>query len=320
MKVAVLSEALNGKGLGHLVRCFSVGEAFRELGLAVHYFAHLDSTITLPPELRRFELVEWINLSNLDSLNFEIIVCDSYVASQEVYKTLEEKSKLLAFFDDYKRIDYPKGAIINGAFGAPSFGYKLFSGVSHCLGVDYAPLRPAFWDVDYTERNQENSEILIILGGHDVRNLAGRILEFLSMRIAHAHFSVITGDAQSSIQLFSSKISCTVHSNLTGLEVSNLMRRSSIVITAAGSTIFEVLRFHSHLVAVGVAVNQKKNCEDLVTLGIMREVLWWNDCEILEKIYSSVIEKLAMPNKNKSPLVDGQGARRIVRTLIGQMN
>ena len=51
------------------------------------------------------------------------------------------------YIDDNKRLDYPKGIVVNGSIYAEELNYPHKNGPTYLLGIKYAPLRKEFWEV-----------------------------------------------------------------------------------------------------------------------------------------------------------------------------
>lgn len=51
----------------------------------------------------------------------DIIVIDSYLAGKGLYTEIRQRVKVAAYLDDFNRLEYPEGIIINGTVGAELF-------------------------------------------------------------------------------------------------------------------------------------------------------------------------------------------------------
>jgi len=59
-------------------------------------------------------------------------VIDSYEADKGFYEHVSRLVKTPVYIDDYKRIDYPRGIVVNGAVYAKEIGYKKRAGCDIC--------------------------------------------------------------------------------------------------------------------------------------------------------------------------------------------
>ena len=77
----------------------------------------------------------------------DIIVIDSYLAGKGLYTEIRQRVKVAAYLDDFNRLEYPEGIIINGTVGAELIPYKRNFGQHYLLGKDFVILREAFKDL-----------------------------------------------------------------------------------------------------------------------------------------------------------------------------
>jgi len=81
------------------------------------------------------------------------------------------------FFDDYFRLNYPKGIIINGSIGINVHLYKKRGYVNKVLaGVNYQVLQRAFYQNFKKEISLNVNNILITLGGSNYNELISEII------------------------------------------------------------------------------------------------------------------------------------------------
>ena len=135
MKVVILTEGTRNTGYGHLTRCLSIYQAFEEKVITPIFIAHCDARGVeilsdvhlfcfnwLDEQKRLFELVD----------GSDLLIIDSYLAPAVVYVDLSLRVVRSVYMDDFLRIDYPKGVIINGTIGAENY-YK------HCISLPMYP-------------------------------------------------------------------------------------------------------------------------------------------------------------------------------------
>ena len=61
--------------------------------------------------------------------NADIAIIDSYLAKKFFYENLSYIVKTPVYIDDYKRLDYPKGFVVNGNINAEE-SKKIFKWIS----------------------------------------------------------------------------------------------------------------------------------------------------------------------------------------------
>jgi len=99
----------------------------------------------------RWELFDWIKNPEYIKDRFgkiDILLIDSYLAPEGVYEFLHEVAKVPAYYDDFRRIEYPCGIIVNGNIHAEEINYPEKDCSIHLLGTEYLPLRKEFWEAE----------------------------------------------------------------------------------------------------------------------------------------------------------------------------
>lgn len=311
MKVAIITEGNRNTGYGHLTRCLSIYQAFEEKGITPVYIANCDETAKKFISNVNMTQLNWI--MNIDKLigmikGNEIAIVDSYLAEIEIYHKIYNAVKKVVYIDDYLRLDYPPGIILNGTIDAENLPYKKDINHNYFLGVNFVPLRKEFWDVDVNDIQVVKNSILMVFGGQDIRNLTELILNFLIKEFPDYHIDVVLGNHRKKIKINNRNIE--FRHNTTADEMLNLMKKNEIAITAGGQTLYELARLKKKTIAVGVIENQKYNLKGWFNNKFINEVIWYDDRELLMKIKNQLIFKTN--NFNIGTIIDGQGARRIV--------
>ena len=141
VRVAFFTEAGHSRGMGHLIRSFVISEKLKSLGVETFFF--LDSNIFFNGKFKEITYFDWgkFDISN----NYDIIFIDSYEADIGVYQQISNACKVAVYVDDFKRLDYPKGVILNFAPDAGELFYKdKEERLHYLLGLKYLPLRDGF--------------------------------------------------------------------------------------------------------------------------------------------------------------------------------
>lgn len=314
-----MTEGLSYTGYGHLTRCSAIYQAFSEAGITPLYILHGDNDgLNLVNDLNPIRM-DWIKqtdqLFNLIS-GFDAVIIDSYLADEVLYYSIHKIVKKCVYIDDYIRIDYPEGILINGSIEAQSLPYLKKDNSNYLLGTQYIPLRKEFWDLDEIKFKATKNSVLLTFGGTDQKLVTFKILDYLIEKLSDVNYKVIlaanirdknlTGYINQGVKFYTS---------LSAAEMKNLMLENDVVITAAGQTTYELARLSKKIIAVGVAENQRKNIEGWIANNYLTKEIWYDDSDMLEKINDELKIKI---NKEQTTInfVDGQGARRICRTII----
>ncbi|MDQ7082428.1 MAG: hypothetical protein Q9N34_05315 [Aquificota bacterium] len=127
-----------------------------------------------------YRLVNWLDKNNLKHIKrADVAIVDSYLAGKDIYEYVSENVKTPVYIDDYNRLEYPKGIVVNGGIHAKKLDYPKKRDVTYLLGTKYIPLRKPFWDVPEKEIREEVRNVLITFGGDDIRNLTPKVLRVL---------------------------------------------------------------------------------------------------------------------------------------------
>ncbi|MCT7584216.1 hypothetical protein N5U55_08850 [Aliarcobacter butzleri] len=173
MKIAFFTEAGSERGMGHLIRCQTIANQFEQNNIEINFF--LDSDLNYDYKFKNLIYFKWNELDI--NIHYDAIFIDSYEATEEIYNTLQKKTNLGIYIDDYERINYPKGTIVNFAPDSKELFFKNKNKDSeYLLGLDYIPIRKNF--LKY-ENIKKEKKLFIMLGGNDIANLSIAIIEAL---------------------------------------------------------------------------------------------------------------------------------------------
>jgi len=195
MKVYLITEGGDDIGIGHITRCLSLYQAFEEKGLSPVLIVNGDSTVKDLLPGKNFEIVNWLKEDKLSGFikDADIVIIDSYLADYEFYKKVSNLVKVPVYIDDNKRLDYPKGVVVNGTIYAEEFNYPKKEDVIYLLGSQYIPLRKEFWHVPEKEIKENIETIMVTFGGDDARNMTPNILKLLKENFMTLTKKVIIG-------------------------------------------------------------------------------------------------------------------------------
>lgn len=307
MKVTVFTEGGRSAGLGHMMRCVSLCQALEERGVDPRIIINGRTALKRFTEFKNIQFLDWIREKRKLSLLLEdadAVIIDSYLADLRLYRKVSEMAAIAAYFDDNKRLDYPKGIVINGNIYAEKLNYRDKEGVSYLLGTRYAPLRKEFWKVPQKKVNKRVKNVLVALGGTDKSRLIDKIISHLK--------GIFDFD------FFVNKPSGSI---LSAKETFKMMTDADICISAGGQTSYELARLGVPVIGICIADNQMRNIVGLQEAGFLEYAGWYNDRDIFRKI-EKVVNKL-LPYEERlrrcqigASCVDGNGARRIADRIL----
>jgi UDP-2,4-diacetamido-2,4,6-trideoxy-beta-L-altropyranose hydrolase len=329
MKVSIITEGFQNTGYGHITRCLSLYQAFEERNIIPTFFINGDEQAKKYLGDSNYKLISWLTHPTklISEINgSDILIIDSYHAGKEYYETLSKLSKISLFLDDYMRLDYPAGIILNGTMNSETFPYKKNPASQFLLGAKYIPIRKEFWNPPVRKINQTISSILITYGGQDIRGLTIPTYKSILNNFPQVKKTLVVGNGDAGKREFEKlKDDWTeVFYSIDAAKMFELMLSSDITISAAGQTLYELAVTGTPTIAVAVADNQRNNILEWKKNGFLIDPIFHGDSNHQKKIIEqlsamqSVSLRKKLCAKGKSS-VDGQGSRRVIEILLNKL-
>lgn len=324
MNVFILTEGGKDKGFGHIARCSSIYNAFEQFNVSPKFFIDGDESVKSILDGIDYEIVDWLNDLSVISES-DIVVVDSYLANIEIYKNISKKTNLTVYIDDNNRLDYPKGIVVNGTLDVSNMNYIKREGIKYLLGNEFIPLRKDFWNIPKIKINDSINNILITMGGNDLRNLTPEILDLLNNNFPNINKKIIIADSFDNIseieKLKNDSVELFYAPNSS--EIMEIMSSVDLAISASGQTLYELACIGVPTIAIGIIDNQKNNIKNWIKQGFIEYAGCWNDKNLLNNILKK-IEYLDDKNIrfDKRLLgvqaVNGRGSINIVKSILNE--
>lgn len=307
MKFIILTEGGKNIGFGHLSRCVALYQALNNFKAEseIEYFFKGDSEAGAFLQKHDIEAVCYDWISDISKLVIKVnvedkIIIDSYLAPKSLYDELSNKAggKIL-MIDDYNRIEYPAGIVVNPSIYGEHLKYPKRKNVRYLLGKDYIILRKEFWEVPDKQINKKVKNILVTFGGMVESDLIDKIIHSLDSY----RFNFISVDA-----------SKRKH---TAADMLRYMLDADICISGGGKTTYELARVGVPTIGICFAENQKRNLEYGDQAGYLKYAGNSNDKDLLDKIKNKY-EELTLNERIKMSEIgrkniDGRGHTRIIK-------
>ena len=325
MQVIFLTEGGSLTGLGHIMRCVSLQQAFEEKGINSKFFINGDVSITNLKLDIDLEIIDWTTNKNkikpfLKKEN--IVIIDSYLASFDIYKEISNTVNIPVYVDDYNRFEFPQGIVLNGSISAEHLNYPRNDKIKYLLGTAYQPIRKAFWEVPQKTISEKIGNILITFGGNDLRNLTPKILKFLRHPISNVRKHVIIGQGFKNLNLIeeSRDQNTMIYFSPKIEDIKSLMLDSDLAISSAGQTLYELARVGVPTLAIKIINNQSTNLMGWEKTNFILDMGDWSKISqdsVIKHYKSLQSRELRMKKSNIGRLtIDGQGSRRVVNYLL----
>lgn len=303
-KVAFFTEAGSKRGMGHLVRTHTILEFFKQRGVKTTLY--LESDLNYDYKYNDINYFQWKNFQLTQQ--YEIIFIDSYEATINIYKVIEKSCKTAVYIDDFARLNYPKGVILNFAPDAHTFYPQTFSkNHTYLLGLDYIPIRSSLQKV----KPKRDEQIFIMLGGNDIKDLSYNIVKSLSELSLK---KVVVSNNKQMVQKLQEFPNTEILYKPDDQLLISKMAKSSVAISTASMGVYELAYFRVPVLIIVVVKNQYQGIEQFLKYKLAHAFVDINTVDYKTKFKSKIKEllKIKLPTSN----IDGLGAQRIYEEVI----
>lgn len=326
-------------GLGHVMRCISVAEAFNRKSMESVFILSDDCMKAI---IGQYGYTSYILHSKYNDMEGEIpvinelllkldpqvIFVDSYHVTKKYLESISSICKV-AYIDDVCAYAYPVDYLINYNIYASEENYlSLYKCENQvlpkmCLGIRYVPLREQFRNIDRHIQKEKCTDVLISTGGADPIHLAyGMVRDFDDKRFDDVRFHFVIGAANSDKDAIceeaKKKENVIIHQNVRDMKA--LMMECDMAVSAAGSTLYELCACGVPTITYVLADNQIEGARFFAEHGLMISIGdIRNQKNLTQKIYDEICKMCACFEKRKDmaqnmqAIVDGLGAERIAR-------
>lgn len=327
-------------GMGHVMRCLSVADALRERGIMPIFLLADNACQDMIQERGHQVHVLGTDYRNMESelplirtfleaapkkQQRHVILVDSYQVTQTYYKELGKLAGVACLEDMGEA--YPVDLLINYNIYAPSLHYNDKITHATLLGTRYQPLREEFQqNIVYSVRDKI-TDVMITTGGGDALFATKAFMEcFLKCEeLKDLRYHIVSGPFNTHAQelhwLYDARENVEVHEHVSCMK--ELMRQCDVILSATGSTIYEVSALGVPLIAFYFAANQQQGAERLSEITSV--INCGNFAEKPQETVEMAKKTLLRCLKDRSyrealyreerQLVDGRGAARIAAAL-----
>ncbi|MBL0720967.1 MAG: hypothetical protein JJV88_00105 [Sulfurovum sp.] len=307
LKIAFFTEAGSSRGMGHLVRCYTIANGFKKITPNVDFF--LDSDIIFDDNFTEVQYFKWKTFTIEKS--YDIIFIDSYEATMDIYNTIAGFCKVPVYVDDFKRLEYPQGTILNFAPDAQELFYKQKEEKYHyLLGLDYIPIRNRFLDLKIDKKEQ----IFIMLGGSDIANLSLKLINILKDIPIK---KVLVSNNKEILDNIKTYNNVELLYKPSDIQLIQTMGNSLMAISTASMTTYELAYLKIPTLAIAIAKNQEQGVAQLHKNNIifdwvsLKNSSWQEEIKEKTKQLLNTIHSIKITNN-----IDGNGTKNIINTLL----
>jgi len=332
MKIVFRTNGGKNIGLGHIYRCLSLAKALegKKNISDITFISNNDSSEIIFKNSYNFILsndFDETDIKQIKNQSPDVIIFDSYLADDEYLKQLKQITKLIIFDDnnDIYNSEIPD-RIINGNIHANKLNYS--NKEAHFLGPKYLVMREEYWNNtnhivnETTNKSKQEKTLMITTGGADFNKIMIKFIK--SLKGLKINKKIIIGPAYEEEYIQQIKKEIQNDDNYELIHKPNSLKKhienSDYVLTAAGSTIYEILTLNKIPIIYTLADNQFLIAKELERYGI--KSLGNYDKIRYNNLKEEIEESIAKENfkiKELFNLFDGQGAKRITKEIIREV-
>ncbi len=324
-------------GLGHLMRCMSFAYAMQDQHMECIFYTAEEAAGKLLEEkgfcskilhtdYTRMEMELPLLKQMLQDDGCGLVLVDSYQITQKYINELM-KCCPVYYMDDTGESRLQANGIIDYNIYGPDLGYEKWCRpeTDLLLGVEYAPVKKVFIETPYRVRDKV-SKIMITMGGSDALNIAGRLSERLLKCLAEdVGIDVICGRFNPHLDVLKKmeEQNSRIHIMVDVPDMWNKMAAADLVVSAAGSTMYELSAMGVPTVCCYYVENQRRIAEAFASeVGMLSAGDFVADSESVLEILCMEINRLVSDTGARKELsermmqvIDGRGPERLAKKL-----
>lgn len=323
-------------GMGHLMRCTAIAKALEIQGAHCVFFVAQEKAGAFIREKGFACEVLYTDFENMKTefARIEELVkkyepglwlVDSYRITAGYIEELQKISPVF-ILDDMGELDFGADGIINYNIYGDKVVYAKAGAAKCLLGAKYAPVREAFSESSYELRYRVRN-VLITMGGSDKLDIAGTLCKRLLERLPEEiDITLICGRFNPHLQklMLLQESERRVHVLLDVADMWNKMAAADVVISAAGSTLYELSTMGVPTVCCYYVENQRRLAEGFAEkVGLCNAGDYSKEPEAVLREMTDEVCRLVDDGEYRRKLsesmkgvTDGQGAGKIAKELL----
>lgn len=328
-RIAFRLEANERIGIGHLMRCLTIIRELKKVGIESTIYAVSAIDKALMEGNAHFIKMDTVAFSEEDARILKkymdkrkecVLFIDSYEVTPQYVQSLKKYSRII-MADSF--CDYQVEMVIQPNAFLSQMQEQEGNAEVYLKGLSYQPVRHEFFE-NHLEIKREVNHILILSGGTFPKQFCEGLLEELYMWNKAANVSIVLGnyvsdDIDRELHERFDRCKLQIHRNVSNM--SEIMCENDVVISACGSTIFEIMACGAPVIAYSMADNQRYALErlqkdagilyagDITENGIFKKILTY-----LEELKEVDLRKKQVYSMKK--MISCNGAENIVRKII----
>lgn len=329
MKALFSCDVTKSGGAGHLIRSISLAEAARARGFETVFCGRFETSFAqsiladggFPSIAFRGDSAALANLAVEHGVT--LVHCDDYKPRPHLHDALSGHGIALSTIEDSSYGSRPADVIIDPSPNAESAYRQNASSAIHLRGLAYVPLRRAI-SIAAQVRREETGQpatakrgqfiVLIVLGGTDAAGATTKIVNLWTQNVSHTICLAVLPDQK--MEAIETRGTSEIHWLPPSSDLATLFSKVDAVITAAGTTVWEVSAVGVAAAVIRQAENQNSNYQYVVETGTMLGLGSVDELSESESRVQEIMKRmLTFSSPTPSP-VDVAGAERIVSEWV----
>ena len=325
---------------GHIMRCISIAQAFKDAGEDVTFLIADDNPISMLERagIKYYtlhsvwnqlmgEIEEMKNL--LQDYDNPLLIIDTYQVSRGYVEALLPFARICYLGSKPEYLGNLQ-ALVNYStdidFEFYSSNYD--STTRLLLGAAYAPLRKEYMHVEHKESLDGRCRILLTTGNTDQHQCVERIINAIvgTPIFQQLEINVVVGgmfeNKEKLHSLYDNVQSVHLHENVKSM--SSLMGESDLAVSTNGTTVYELAAARVPAITFSMVEEQIKSAQKLNELEVVDYCgeIYQDEGHCINSIIKTIEKYAPSPEyryalaAKANSIVDGRGCERIVNTLL----
>ena len=319
-------------GIGHLMRCLALGQAWKDAGGKVIFVTSCQNEGLL--QRLRVEDFEIHSANDWKHTNYPDawIALDGYHFNESYQQQVKESGHKLLVIDDMAHLKhYYADIMLNQNLQAEQLQYSCEPYTTLLLGTQYTLLRREFFEWKDWERKIPDiaHRVLVTLGGSDYENYTLKVIQALqNIEITDLEVIIIIGASNphfTTLEIAIKQSHIPTHLIFDTQNMSELMAWADIAISGSGTTIWELSFLGTPILALILADNQHYIAEQIELQGAGQNL--GNAENLSNKTLTKAINSLLRDSKLRARMsckarniIDGEGAKRVINSIQRNTN
>ncbi len=317
-------------GVGHAVRSLALAEAASAHGHKVRWCGRLDDvpwlcadplldgSIVVPPEDDPVRLARLATEIGADAVHI-----DHYGLAGSLRAALGAASLVLSNVEDFRHGRRPADIVVDPNLGAENHARPSDGSARLLRGLNYALLRRSILESRHGRADARVAgslpRVLVVMGGTDAAGLLDPVLDALHAAAVPAEVDVIVPPGH--VLRPTAGNSLRLHASPPRVDLPRLMARADLVVSAAGTTVWELCCIGAPMALVRATDNQTEGYAAVVAAGAGAGLGGPGEVYDVEATAGTLRTLLRDANaraelsRRARGLVDGLGATRVLAAL-----